>query len=73
LVNVKGARIVTYSMREHPEPRPRYDGDAAQDIARYLADIAGQLASLKGEANAYLSDPNRNTLKHRLESSHSLR
>jgi hypothetical protein len=56
-------------MRQHPEPRPRDDRDAAQDIARDLADIAGQLASLKGEANAYLRDPNYNTL--RLEIAHS--
>jgi hypothetical protein len=54
-------------MREHQEPRPRDDKDAAQDIARDLADIAGQLASLKGEANAYLGDPDYNTLKLRLE------
>ncbi len=45
--------------------------DAAQDLARDLADIAGQLASLKGEAKAWLSDPNYNTLKLRLESAHS--
>ena len=47
--------------------KPRDNKDATQEIARDLTDIAGQLASLKGEANAYLSDPNRNTLKHRLE------
>jgi hypothetical protein len=51
--------------------KPRDDKDAAQDIARDLADIAGQLASLKGEANAYLADPNYNTLKFRLEIAHS--
>jgi hypothetical protein len=39
-------------MPKHPEPRPRDDKDAVQDIARDLADIAGQLTSLKGEANA---------------------
>jgi hypothetical protein len=58
-------------MREHPEPRPRDDRGAAQDIARDLADIAGQLASLKGEAHASLHDPNYDTLKLRLESAHS--
>jgi hypothetical protein len=51
--------------------KPRDDKDAAHDIARDPADIAGQFASLKGEANAYLSDPNYDTLKHRLESAHS--
>jgi hypothetical protein len=58
-------------MRQHPEPRPRDDRAAAQDIARDLADIAGQLASLKGDANAYLRDPNYNTLRFRLEIAHS--
>jgi hypothetical protein len=41
------------------------------EIARELADIAGQLASLKGEANAMLRDPNYNTLRLRLEAAHS--
>jgi hypothetical protein len=47
------------------------DKEAAQDLARDLAEIAGQLASLKGEANAWLSDPNYNTLKLRLENVHA--
>jgi hypothetical protein len=51
--------------------KPRDHTDAAQDIARDLADIAGQLASLKGEARAWLRDPNYNTLKFRLEAAHS--
>ena len=51
--------------------KPRDDKDAAKDLARDLADIAGQLASLKGEANAWLRDSNYNTLKLRLESAHS--
>jgi uncharacterized MAPEG superfamily protein len=42
-----------------------------QDLARELADIAGQIASLKGEANSWLRDPNYNTLKLRLEIAHS--
>jgi hypothetical protein len=58
-------------MREHPEPRPRDDRDAAQDFARDLADIAGHLASLKGDAHASLHDPNYDTLKYRLENAHS--
>ena len=53
--------------------KPRDDNDAAQDLARDLADIAGQLASLKGEAKAWLSDPNYNTLKLRLERALTLR
>ena len=59
-------------MREHSEPRPRDDKDATQDIARDLADTAGQLASLKGEAHASLGNPNYDTLKHRLERTHTL-
>jgi hypothetical protein len=50
--------------------KPRDDKDAAQDMARDLTDLAGQLASLKGEANACLRAPNYNTLKLRLESEH---
>jgi hypothetical protein len=42
-----------------------------QDLARELADIAGQLASLKGEANSWLRDPTYDTLKLRLEIAHS--
>ena len=45
--------------------------DAALDIARDLADIASHIAQLKADARAYLSDPNYNTLKLRLENAHS--
>jgi hypothetical protein len=54
------------------DPRPRDHKHAAQDIARDLADIAAQLASLKAEAYASLRDPNYDTLKHRLERAHTL-
>jgi hypothetical protein len=54
-----------------PEPRPRNDKDTAQELARALADIAGQLASLEGEANSWLRDPNYHTLKLRLENAHA--
>jgi hypothetical protein len=47
--------------------RPRNHKDAATELARDLADIAGQLASLKGEANSWLRDPDYDTLKLRLE------
>ena len=57
-------------MREHPEPRPTDHTDIAQEMARALADIAGQLASLEGEADSWLIDPNYNTLKLRLEAAH---
>jgi hypothetical protein len=51
--------------------KPRDDKDTAKDIARDLADIAGQLASLNGEAYAWLRDPNYDTLKLRLDIAHS--
>ena len=47
--------------------KPRDDKNTTQD----LAGIAAQLASLKGEANAWLRDSNYNTLKLRLENAHS--
>ena len=50
-------------MRHHPEPRPIDDRDIAKDTARDLREIASHIAQLKGDANAYLSDPNYNTLK----------
>jgi hypothetical protein len=56
---------------EHSDPRPRDHTDAIRDIARDLADIAHQIATFKGEANAYLSDPNYNALRHRLEIAHA--
>ena len=58
-------------MSEHPDPRPRDDTDAVQDIARDLAEVAAQLSTFKGEANAYLSDPIYNPLRHRLETAHA--
>jgi len=58
-------------MREHPEPRPRDHTDAARDTARDLAEIASHIGQLKGDANAYLTDPNYTTLKLRLEAAHS--
>ena len=51
--------------------KPHDHKDVAQEIARDLADIASHLASLKGEAHAWLRDPNYDTLKLRLEVAHS--
>jgi hypothetical protein len=58
---------------EHQDPRPRDDADtdAVQDIARDLAEVAAQIATFKGEANAYLGDPNYNALRLRLETAHA--
>jgi hypothetical protein len=52
------------------EARPRDDRDAAQDIARDLADLAGQLASLKDKAYNWLSAPDYATPRPRLEDAH---
>jgi hypothetical protein len=51
--------------------KPRDHIDTAKDIARDLAEIASHIGQLKGDARAYLSDPNYNTLKLRLEAAHS--
>jgi hypothetical protein len=53
------------------DPRPRDDRDAAQDMARDFAEIASHIGQLKGDANAYFTDPKYNTLKLRLEAAHS--
>jgi hypothetical protein len=54
-------------MRKHQVPRPRDDKDTTKDIARDLAEIASHIGQLKGDDNAYLTDPNYNRLKLRLE------
>ena len=59
------------SEREYPDPRPRDHTDAIKDLARDLADIAYQISTFKGEANAYLGDPNYDALRLRLEMAHS--
>jgi hypothetical protein len=59
------------SERNNTDPGPRNDTDVARDIARELADIAHQISTLKGEANAYLQDPNYDTLRLRLENAHA--
>jgi hypothetical protein len=58
-------------VNEHPDPRPRDDTDAVKDIARDLAEVAAQIATFKGEANTYLSEPTYNALRHRLEIAHA--
>jgi hypothetical protein len=58
-------------MSERQDPRPRDDTDVVQDLARDLAEVAHQISSFKGEANAYLSDPNYDALRLRLEIAHA--
>ncbi len=57
--------------RKTNDPRPQDHNDAAKDIARELADVAGQLVHLKGEAMNWLDDPNYSTLRLRLENAHA--
>jgi hypothetical protein len=47
------------------------DRNGGQDLARELADLTAQLASLKGEANAWLSDESYDALRHRLENAYA--
>ena len=41
--------------------------DVARDVARDLSSVAGELATLKGDADNWLSDPECAVLRHRLE------
>jgi hypothetical protein len=66
-----GIAAVVRILRRMTDPRPRDDRDAAQDTARDLAEIAGRIGQFKGDANAYLTDPNYETLKLRLENAHA--
>jgi hypothetical protein len=61
-----GQWYVSYGMG-----RPRDDRDAVQDLARELADLAAQIAALKGEAYNWLSAPEYAALRHRLEDAHA--
>ena len=58
-------------MSERQDPRPRDDTDAVKDLARDLAEVAAQIATFKGEANASLSDPSYDALRVRLENAHA--
>jgi hypothetical protein len=52
-------------------PLPRDHTDAVKDIARELVEVAAQIATFKGEANAYLDDPGYDALRYRLEIAHA--
>lgn len=58
-------------MSDPRSSRPRDDRDVTKDVARDLADIAGQLGSLKGESFSYLSDVRYAALRLRLEMAHA--
>jgi hypothetical protein len=54
--------------RNQPDPRPRDDTAAVQDIVRDLAEIAHRISRFKGETYAFLSeDPKYEPLHLRLE------
>ncbi len=58
-------------MSEHQNPRPKDDTDVVQDIARDLAEIGARISSLNGDAYNWLSDPNYEALRLRLEIAHA--
>jgi hypothetical protein len=47
--------------------KTRDDKNTVQDISRDLAEIASHIGQLKGDAHAYLTDPNYDRLNLRLE------
>ena len=53
------------------EARPPDDRDAARDVARELARIASEVASIKGDAYNWLTDPSYRALVHRIEAAHA--
>lgn len=55
--------------RQTKNPRPRDHTNAARDVARDLSQVALELASIKGEAMNWLSDPNYGALM--LENAHA--
>ena len=50
---------------------PQDPKDASRDLARDLSSVAGELAALKGDANHWLTDPEHDALRHRLEIAHA--
>ena len=50
---------------------PQDPKDISRDIARDLSALGGELAALKGDATRWLTDPEYNALRHRLESAHA--
>lgn len=50
---------------------PQDPKDVTQAIARDLTGMVGELAALKGEANHWLTGPEYEALRHRLETAHA--
>ena len=51
--------------------RPQDPKDVTQGIARDLTGLVGELAALKGDAIDWLTGPEYEALRHRLESAHA--
>ena len=50
---------------------PQDPKDVTRDTARDLSGLAGELAALKSDAHHWLTGPEHDTLKHRLEAAHA--
>ncbi len=51
--------------------RPQDPKDVSRDIARDLSALVGELAAMKGDASQWLTDPEYDALRHRLEGAHA--
>jgi hypothetical protein len=59
-------------VKDYPKARPLGHTDAAEHVAKELAEISGRLAGIKGEAMNRLRDPNLySSLRLRLENAHA--
>ena len=50
---------------------PQDPKDVARDTARDLSSLVGELAALKGDATHWLTEPEYDALRHRLEAAHA--
>jgi len=50
---------------------PQDPKDVTRDTARDLSGLVGELAALKADAAHWLTDPEYDVLKHRLEAAHA--
>jgi hypothetical protein len=50
---------------------PQDPKDVTRDTARDLSGLVGELAALKADSAHWLTDPEYNALRHRLEAAHA--
>jgi hypothetical protein len=50
---------------------PQYPKDVTRDTARDLSALVGELAALKGDATHWITDPEYEVLRYRLEAAHA--